>query len=84
MGIIKGQLSILLKLMVILVAGMGYAITQNHQADMQLVRMDTRLANAESILTESRSDHNIRLASLENSVDSISTLCCNELDEYQE
>ena len=83
-GSIKGQLSILLKLMVVLVAGMAYAITQNHSTDIQLVRMDNRLANTEMILGESKSSHNIRLVSLENSVESISALCCTELDEYKE
>ena len=48
-GTMKGQIGIILKLMIILVAGMGYAITQNHASDLKLVSVDNRVASTERI-----------------------------------
>ena len=82
-GSMKGQVALMLKLMVILVAGMAYAITQNHRVDIQLVRMDTQLTITQNVLEVSRTDHNLRLTSLENSVHSLTLVCCDEAKEVK-
>ena len=77
---VKGQLSILLKLMVILVAGMGYAITQNHQVDNELSTLNNRVTINESYFNTASKSHLGDLASFEVELSKISNLCCGELD----
>lgn len=82
-GSIKGQISVLLKLMVILVAGMGYAILQNHQADVTLAVMEEKMVHTEGIFSEAKDKHDLRMSDLEDSLDSVSTYCCGEVEKYR-
>lgn len=82
-GDIKGQLKIMIRVMFILVAGMGYSVLQNHKASLDLVKMDSRLINTERILTNVTVLHETRLADVEEEVSIYSTLCCGELDKYR-
>jgi len=92
---IKGQLSILLSLVVVLIAGMTFAISQNHKAEMKLADVTrdlsstkemkladvTRdLSSTKEMIIASKNLHDLRLAKLEDGFSSITSFCCGELD----
>jgi len=77
---IKGQLSILLSLVVVLIAGMTFAISQNHKAEMKLADVTRDLSSTKEMIIASKNLHDLRLAKLEDGFSSITSFCCGELD----
>lgn len=76
-GSIKGQLSILLKLVAVLVTGMAYAIIQNHSVDKQLVSMEIKQAATENSIK------NLGLStdyiySMDRRITAIEAFCCED------
>jgi len=77
---IKGQLSILLSLVVVLIAGMTFAISQNHKAEMKLADVTRDLSSTKEMIIAPKNLHDLRLAKLEDGFSSITSFCCGELD----
>lgn len=77
-GYLKGVTTVILSLMLVLTAGMGYALIQNHRLDMNIVLLTDTVQDNNVAFISSRDRHDNGVAELRSRVANLSIACCDD------